>query len=115
VKKKKTVSFWMKKHCVNSNQKIQHKKVTQLTFLDRIRVLMLQSIAYGLLWSSTQWHNRMIKKKVILVEFLGIFSGKIDCIQKYKDQQSNIPSDLEKGLKLHENKRKTCCLATCDE
>jgi len=45
------------------------------------------------------------KKEVILIEILGIFSGKLTT---YKKQRSttNVPLGLKKGLKLHDNIRK---------
>jgi len=48
---KRTVSsVLMRKHCINSNQKIQHKKCNQNLFLTRMLVLMPQSsTTYGLL------------------------------------------------------------------
>jgi len=75
----------MRKCCINSNQKIQHKKVNQnLLFLTRKLAPLQQSTAYGLLCSSTQWSKRMAKKEVVLVEFLFVFSGKTNHIKNTK-------------------------------
>jgi len=109
--KRKLLVF--EENIVNSNQKIQHKKVIQnLLFLTGKLATLQQSTAYGLLWSSTQWSKRMAKKEVVLVEFW-IFSVEKWLHKKYKNQQSNVPSGPQKGLKLQETKEKHTF--TCDK
>ena len=48
-------------------------------------------------------------KEVILVDFMHNFSGIAKHI-KIQNQQSTKPLGHKKGLKIHENKIKRCCL-----
>jgi len=103
----------MRKQCINSNQKIQQRKVIQnLLFSIGKLVPLQQSMAYGLLFSSTHLSKRMAKKEVVLAEFLCFFSGKTNHIQiqKFAIKCTFSPP---KGLKLQETKEKM--LSTCDK
>jgi len=99
----------MRKCCIDSNQKIQHKKVNQnLLFLTRVLPLVWQSTTYALLWSSTQWHKRMAKKEVVSVYFQ--WENNLIKIQKSTIKCAFSPP---KGLKLQETQENV--LSTCDK
>jgi len=77
-KNKRKLLVFVEKHCINSKQKMQLKKVNQnLLFLIRKFAHLQQSTIYGLLCSSTQWSERMVQKEVGFVNFVNFFNGKM--------------------------------------
>jgi len=102
----------MRKCCINSGQKIQHRKVNQnLLFLTGKLVPLQKSIAYVLLCSSAQSSKNDKERSGFCWVFVHFPTRKTDHLKNIKNQQSNIPSGLPKGLKLQETKENM--LSTC--
>jgi len=85
--------FFNRKAVCQVKQKYNMKSHSNL-LLDKKHVLLCNPTTYALLWSSTKLHKRMARKQMILSEFLVYSVGKWQ--KQYKNQQSNVLSDLRR-------------------
>jgi len=103
----------MRKCCINSNQKIQHKKSIKNYFSwQESKLLATINCIWATLLLSTMGQKNGKERSSFGSDFVH-FQLENWPHEKCKNQQSNIPAGPPKGLKLQETKENH--LSTCDK